>query len=264
MKKEINFALYAIKKNLAGSAELRTSFLMNIFGMTINNISFVIIWVFLVQTAGDIGGWTSADVFGLQGFVALVYGFVFSFGAGLKDIPRLVSSGIFDQFLLSPKSLLVRTATSSFSASAIGDVFFGIICLIVYLVMISAGIPQILLTLLLTIFSVFAFIGVTISIQSISFYFTDPDSVTRSIFELFFSPSLFHGGAFQGPTRFFFTFIIPSLVIGTLPVEAVSHLSYGKVALVGIISIFWLFFSFWLFKRAVKKYESSNFMTFGA
>ncbi len=264
MKNEIKFALYAIKKNIQSSAELRTSFLLNIFGMMINNISFVVIWVFLIQTAGDIGGWTTADVFGLQGFVALVFGLIFSIGAGLREMPRLVASGIFDQYLLSPKNLLGRIATSSFSASAVGDMFFGIICICIYLVMIHAGITQILMCLALVVFAIIAFVGVTITIQSISFYFTDPDSVTKSVFELFFTPSLFHGGAFQGTMRFVFTFLIPSLIIGTLPVEAVSHFSYIKLALVGVLSILWLILSLQLFKKAVKRYESANFMTFGA
>jgi ABC-2 type transport system permease protein len=263
MKNEIKFILHAIRKNLASNAELRTSFLMNIFGMIINNISFIIIWVFLVKTVGNVGGWTPADVFGLQGFTALVYGFIFSFGAGLREMPRLVSSGIFDQFLLSPKSLLIRVATSSFSASAIGDLIFGVICLIIYWLMISANIEQITLTLILCILSTLTFIGATISIQSISFYFTDPDSVVKSLFELFFSPSLFHGGAFQGPIRFIFTFLVPSLLIGTLPVEAITNLSYKKVLLISILSIAWFILSLYLFKKAVKRYESSNFMTFG-
>ncbi len=264
MKNEITFAWYAIKKNIQSSAELRTSFLLNIFGMMINNISFVVIWVFLIQTAGDIGGWTTAEVFGLQGFVALVYGLVFSVGAGLREMPRLVASGTFDQYLLSPKNLLSRISTSSFSASAVGDMFFGIICICIYLAMIHAGIAQILMCILLIIFSVIAFVGVTVTIQSISFYFTDPDSVTKSVFELFFTPSLFHGGAFQGTTRFVFTFLIPSLIIGSLPVEAVSHLSYAKLGLVGVLAILWLVLALWLFKKAVKRYESANFMTFGA
>lgn len=263
MKNELKFALHTIKKNLASSAELRTSFLMNIFGMMINNVSFVIIWVFLIKTAGNIGGWTSADIFGLQGFVALIYGFVFSFGAGLKEMPRLVSSGIFDQFLLSPKSLLGRVATSSFSASAIGDLFFGVVCIGIYWSMIGASLEQVILTLVLCVFATLAFIGATVSIQAISFYFTDPDSVTRSLFELFFTPSLFHGGAFQGATRFVFTFLLPSLVIGTLPVEAVTNLSYQKVVLIGVLSVVWFVLSLWLFKKAVKRYESANFMTFG-
>jgi len=264
MKKEINFAFYAIKKNIQSSAELRTSFWMNVFGMMINNISFVILWVFLIQTVGNIGGWSQADIFGLQGFVALVFGIVYSIGSGLREMPQLISGGRFDQFLISPKNLLTRIATSSFGASAVGDVFFGIICIVIYLSMISATLPQIGMTFLLILIALITFTGVTIAIQSINFFFTDPEAVTRSVFELFFTPSLFHGGAFQGTTRFVFTFLVPSLLIGTLPVEAITQTSFSKMLLLLVLSIFWFMLSLWFFKKAVRKYESANFMTFGS
>ena len=264
LKREINFAIYAIKKNIQSSAELRTSFWMNIFGMMINNVSFVLIWVFLIQTVGSIGGWSQADIFGLQGFVALVFGIVYSIGAGLLQMPQIVPSGRLDQFLISPKNLLIRIATSSFGSSAVGDALFGVICLMIYLFMISATIIQIGMTLFLIIISVITFTGVSIVIQSINFFFTDPEAVTRSVFELFFTPSLFHGGAFQGTTRFVFTFLVPSLLIGTLPVEAITQTSFSKMTLLFILSIFWFMISLWVFKKAVRKYESANFMTFGS
>lgn len=264
MKKEIIFALYAIKKNIQSSAELRASFWMNVFGMMINNVSFVLMWVFLIHTVGNIGGWSQADIFGLQGFVALVFGIVFSFGSGLREMPQLIASGRFDQFLISPKNLLTRIATSSFGASAVGDTFFGIICLVIYLSLISATLAQIGMTLLLIGIALMTFTGVTIAIQSISFYFTDPEPVMRSLFELFLTPALFHGGAFQGTIRFIFTFIVPSLVVGTLPVEAVTQTSLSKLLLLLVLSIFWLTFSLWFFNKAVRRYESANFMTFGS
>ncbi len=264
MIKEISFAIYAVKKNIQSSAELRTSFWMNVFGMMINNVSFLIIWISLVQTVGSIGGWGQADIFGLQGFVALVFGIVFSVGSGLREMPQLISGGRFDQFLISPKNLLSRIATSSFGASAVGDVFFGVICLCIYLTLISASPYQILMTSFLVIIALVTFTGTTIAIQSVNFYFTDPEAVTRSIFEVYFTPALFHGGAFQGTTRFVFTFLIPSLLIGTLPVEAVTQVSFSKMILLLVLSIFWFIFALWFFKKAVRRYESSNFMTFGA
>jgi ABC-2 type transport system permease protein len=264
MKKELNFAIYAIKKNIQSSAELRTSFWMNVFGMMINNIAFLILWVFLIQKVGSIGGWSQADIFGLEGFGALVFGMVYSVGAGLREMPRLVAGGRFDQFLISPKNLLTRIATSSFDASAVGDVLFGIICIVIYLIMISASILQIGMTLLLILISLLVFIGVTTIIQSLNFFFTDPEPVTRSIFELFLTPSLFHGGAFQGTTRFIFTFLMPSLLIGTLPVEAITQISFSKLILGFVLSVFWFTFSLWFFRKAVRKYESANFMTFGS
>lgn len=263
MMKELKFALYAIKKNIQSSAELRTSFLMNIVGMSINNTAFIILWGFFVKSVGVIGGWTVADIIGLQGFVALCFGIVFSAGAGIRKLADYTASGAFDRFMLSPKNLLVRIATSSFGVSALGDIVFGIVCLGIYAFLIHATVYQILLIGLLVIISTVVFLAAAIAIYSTSFFFTDASSVTGSLFELFLTPSLFHGGAFQGAMRFIFTFAIPSLLIGALPVEIVRDISLGKLLLVGILAIFWFFVSINIFNRAIKKYESSNFMTFG-
>jgi len=48
MNKEIKFALYAIKKNIQNSVELRGSFFMNVFGMAVNNLAFIFLWVYFV------------------------------------------------------------------------------------------------------------------------------------------------------------------------------------------------------------------------
>lgn len=263
MLKELKFAIYAIKKNIQSSAELRTSFLLNVIGMAVNNTAFIFLWIFFVKSVGVIGGWTTFDIIGLQGFTALSYGIIFSIAMGVRKLPDYVASGSFDRYLLSPKNLLIRIATSSFSPSAVGDILFGFICLSIYGFLIHISIYQILLMCVLVVFSTITFLAMAITIFSASFFFIDSSVVSNGLFELFFTPTLFHGGAFQGAMRFFYTFIIPSLVVGTLPLEAVKNTSLLKMILVGILSILWLFISVKIFNRAVKKYESSNFMTFG-
>ncbi len=264
MLKDLNFAFYAIKKNIQSSAELRASFLINIFGMVLNNSAFVILWVYFVKSVGIIGGWTAADIIGFQGFAALSYGVVFSMGAGIRKLPEYVTSGAFDGFMLSPKNLLVRVATSSFNSSAIGDGVFGLACLIIYAVLIHASLGQILLMILLIFFSIAVFLSTAIAVFSTSFLFVDSLAVSTSLFELFMTPTLYHGGAFQGTMRFIFTFVIPSLVVGALPVEALKDFSVAKIALIGVLAVLWFILSQKIFEKAVRKYESSNFMTFGS
>lgn len=264
MMKEVRFALYAIKKNIQGSAELRASFLANIVGMTINNASFIIIWVFFVKSVGVINGWTPADIIGLLGFGTLSFGVVFSVASGIRKLADYVANGSFDCFMLSPKNLLVRTATSSFNTSAVGDIIFGIVCLVLYFSLIHASIYQIALLVPLIVISITVYFAVAVAIYSASFLFTDAASATRGLFELFLTPSIFHGGAFHGVVRFIFTFIIPSLVVGSLPVEIVRSVSLEKLFLVGALSFVWFFLALKLFSMGVKKYESSNFMTFGS
>lgn len=263
MLNEIKFAFFAIKKNIQGSAELRASFIMNVVGMAINNAAFILLWVFFVQSVGVIGGWKSADIVGLQGFVALSYGIVLSIAYGLRNLPDYVASGAFDRYMLSPKNLLLRVATSSFNASTVGDVAFGIICLIVYSILIHANLAQILMMIAMILLATIVFLAMTITIFSAGFFFIDAHTAVSGLFELFLTPSLFHGGAFQGAMRFVFTFLIPSLLIGTLPVEAVKNVSLTKLALTGILALIWFVISICFFYSAVKKYESSNFMTFG-
>lgn len=263
MFRELYFALYAVKKNIVSSAELRTSFLMNVIGMTINNTAFIFLWIFFVQSVGVINGWTGADIVGLQGFTALSYGIVFSVAMGIRKLPDYVASGSFDRFMLSPKNILLRVATSAFSPSAVGDVVFGVTCLSIYAVLIHAGLLQLLLGILLVFCSAIIFLAGTIIIFSISFYFVDAHNVSSGLFEIFLTPALFHGGAFQGITRFVYTFLIPALLIGALPVEIVRDVSLSGVLLVALLTTVWFFLAIVIFNKAVRRYESSNFMTFG-
>lgn len=260
MFKELRFALYAIKKNLQNSAELRASFLINIFGMALNNLSFIIIWVFFVQAVGNIHGWTAMDIVAMQGIVSIVFGAVFSLGAGIGNMATVVTSGAFDRFMLSPKNLLLRAATSALGVSALGDALFGLICLVVYGVLIQISWLQILLLFVLVIVAIITFFAVTVSIYSMSFLCTDANSVTNGLFQLFLTPSLFHGGAFQGVMRFVFTFIIPSLLIGALPAEIMRDINLRQLALVSLLAFSWLWLSIKIFGACVRRYESANFV----
>ncbi len=263
LNKELKFAFYATKKNIANNAELRTSFIMNVAGMAINNYSFVFLWVYFVKSVGVIGGWTSADVIALQGFDALAFGLIFSVGLGIIKLPTYVSSGAFDRFMLSPKNLIVRVATSAFSSSAVGDMLFGIVCLIFYALYTHASYVQVIMLAYLISMAMLVFLAMAIAVHSTGFFFVDASRVTRSLFELFLTPAMFHGGAFQGVMRVVFTFVIPSLLIGTLPVEAVRDLSFSKLLLITVLAVAWLLIALKIFEKAVKHYESSNFMTFG-
>jgi ABC-2 type transport system permease protein len=263
MKNEIKFAFYAIKKNIQSNAELRTSFLMNVFGMAINNIAFVFLWIYFVKSVGVIGGWTTYDIVALNGFAALSYGVIVSIFYGMKRLPEYVLSGSFDQFMLSPKNIILRIATAAFGPSALGDVLFGAICLGVYGFIMQITFLQIIYIFAFVVFGSIVFFSMSLIINSLSFYFIDATSIIDGVFQFFFTPTLFHGGAFHGLIRFFFTFVVPSLLIAAVPVETVKNLSFSKFIMIGALSLSWLFLGIFIFKRAVRKYESSNFMSFG-
>lgn len=255
--------MFAIKKNIESSAELRTSFIFSIIGMCLNNTSFLVIWFSFGTIAAGINGWQPIDAFALLGFSTLSFGLVFTFLGGFKDLPEIVVRGDFDKFLLNPKNVLLRLSTSTITISAIGDIVFGIICLGVWIFYTGLSMQilfsTIFLALLASAFSYFYFLFA----NTFAFYFQDSRPVVQSVFELYMGPSLMPGGTIQGALRLFFLFVIPSLFAGAYPVEVIKNVSLGGILLPFFVCIFWGIFSVWFFYRSVRKYESSNFINFG-
>ena len=130
--KNIKFALLNIKKNFKNEKELKSSFIISIVGMLINDVSFLILWYYFGKKLGVVNGWGPMDIFGLYGFATTAFGIVVSMFLGMIEIPNYISSGSFDKYLLTPKNILLKVSTSKISVSAFGDLLFGIICFTIF------------------------------------------------------------------------------------------------------------------------------------
>ncbi len=259
----IKLALLNIKKNLKNEKELKSSFIISVIGMIINNSSFVVLWYFFGKTVGELNGWSAMDIFGLYAFSTLSFGLVSAFFHGIIDIPRHITTGNLDKFLLTPKNVLTKVATSSVSTSAIGDILFGLICFVIFAISEDFTIAQLLLSALLLICSTIIFFSVTLMCMSVSFYLMDGHNVSDALYGTFLSNSLYHGGAYTGILKVIFTYIMPALLLGALPVEISKSLNLGDIVFIVISSLFWLFISIKFFYLSLKKYESNNFFGFG-
>lgn len=261
--KNIKLALVNIKKNLKNAKELKSSFIISVVGMVVNNTSFAILWYYFGKTVGVLNGWSPVDIFGLYAFSAGSFGIVNTFFRGLPSIPSYISTGNFDKYLLTPKNILLKVATSTIETSAIGDALFGLICFVLFVIFNKLTFIQILLSvLLLVLASIISFAFVLVA-MSVSFYFMEGENISRGLFEIFISNSLYHGGAFQGILRVLFIFGIPSLLIGAIPVEIVKGIHPEYLLLMIVLSGIWLFISIKFFYKSLKKYESNNLFGFG-
>lgn len=261
--RNFKLAMLNIKKNFQNAKELRSAFITSIVGMCINNTAFIYLWINFGAAVGDINGWGKYDIIGLNGFCAISYGIVFSFFYGIGNIPRYISSGNLDKYLLTPKNTLLKIATSAVSTSAIGDLIFGLICCVLYIFLVNLSLVQVLLSLVFIITTSIIFFAFTLISVSLSFYFMEGDNISNGVFQIFLTPSLYHGGAFNKVLRIIFTFVIPALLVGAIPVEILKDISLLKIFGVLGLSIFWLAVSILFFYKSLKRYESNNFFGFG-
>lgn len=261
--KNLNLAFINIKKNFQNAKELKSAFITTIIGMCINNIAFIVLWYYFGKTVGTINGWEPFDIFGLYGFTSTSFGLVCAFLYGIYNIPSYISSGNFDKYLITPKNTLLKVATSQISTSAVGDLLFGIICFVIYAIVSKLSLIQILVSILLMAASSIIFFSFSLICMSVSFYLMDGENISTGLYGMFVSASLYHGGAFTGILKIVFVFIVPSLLLGAIPVELVKNLSVLNISLILLITLIWLLISIAFFYKSLKKYESNNFFGFG-
>lgn len=260
----IKLALLNIRKNFKNEKELKSSFIISVVGMAINNIAFLILWYYFGKTIGELNGWKPMDIFGLYGYGTTAYGIVVSLFSGMFDIPNYISSGNFDKYLLTPKNILLKVSTSKISTSAFGDLLFGVVCFLVFAICNKLTIIQLLLSILLIIVASIIFYSFSLICMSVSFYLMDGHNVSQGLYGMFLSNSLYHGGAFTGVLRFIFIFVMPSLLLGAVPVEIVKTLSIPSLIMILALAVFWFVISIMFFYKSLKKYESNNLFGFGS
>lgn len=261
--RNLKLAILNIKKNFQNAKELKSAFLISIIGMFLNNSAFIVLWLNFGATVGNLNGWDKYDIMGLYGFCTTSFGLVFSCLYGINNLPRYISSGNLDKYLLTPKSTLIKIATSAVSTSAIGDFIFGLFCFASYVFLAKLSIVQILIFILLIFITSIIYFAFTLISMSLSFYFMDGENISTGLFQMLLTPSLYHGGAFNKVLRIIFIFVIPALLLGAVPVEIVKNMSLLKLLGVIGLTIFWLVISIWFFYKSLKKYESNNFFGFG-
>ena len=260
---DIKFALTSIKKNFRNEKELRISFLISILGMVLNNIAFLIIWYYFGKTIGIINGWEPLDILGLFAFSGISYGLVETPFQGIFKLPTYIASGVFDKFLTTPKNILIKVSTSALSTSAIGDLLYGLVCFVMFAIFRKLTVFQLFLAFSLMIITSIIYYSFSLICMSISFYLMEGENVSEGLHNLFLSNSLYHGGAFTGALRFIFIFLIPSLLLGAVPVEIIINMSLIQFIMIILLTIFWFILSILFFYKSIRKYESNNFFGFG-
>ena len=100
-------------------------------------------------------------------------------------------------------------------------------------------------------------VGVRLICHSLAFWGTSGDAGENS-FMAFQIVAINPQEGFSTVTKLFLLTLFPAGYVGLVPVEIFRHFRWDYLALqlIGSFAIF--FFSLWLFKRGVKRYESGN------
>ena len=93
--------------------------------------------------------------------------------------------------------------------------------------------------------------------------FNEKEKVVKAVNNISFSVEEGETVAFIGLLRVIFTFVVPSLLLGAIPVEIVKNISLTNLLMIILLTVFWFILAVAFFYKSLKKYESNNLFGFG-
>jgi len=254
--KYVSLTFFMLKNSILSAMEYRVSFVTQIVGMMINNLSFVLIWVIFFQSFPEVNGWRIQEILLLNAISSFYFGLVAMFGRGAIHLSVMISKGELDQFLTYPKNVLWQLSTSKTEISAIGDILFGVVLFFLSGYVSVLNFLFFLLLGLLTAIIAYSFVVITQSF----FFFVEAklEQTEDALFQILMSFSLYPQSVFTGVLKVISLTVFPVFFLGSLPVDLLKKFGWGEFLGMIAFAAFIFCLSVVIFKTGLKRYESGS------
>ena len=256
VKNQLRVTLKTIKYGLMREMVNKTSFIMNIVFMILNNASFIIQWIVIYSLREDVGGYEFNQVLLLWAIAAGTYGFAHFIFKRAFSISDIITNGKLDSFLVQPKNVLISCITTDVEVSAIGDMIYA------YIVLVISGITltKFLLFTLFTVTGGIIIVDVAVILGSLSFWFGKSDMIAETGNNLMTNFATYPDGIFKGVARILLLTIIPVGLTAYFPVWIMTEFDLGLTTIIIAVTVMLTALTFVIFYRGLRRYSSSNLM----
>jgi len=240
--------------NLASVLEYRISFLVQFFGMMLNNASFLVFWLVLIDHTGPIGGWGFGDVLFLWALSPAAFGLAHVVCGNVRQIGALIVQGDLDVYLLQPKDPWFHSIISRTVPSAWGDLIYGF----VLLPFLTQDPVKIGLFVVFTVTGALVFVGTFALMQTLAFWLGNISGLAGALTEFLLSFTLYPETVFPQEMRWVFYSLIPAGFLVFLPIHVLRTLDWIWLPVILGTAVGLCVLSWWLFQAGLKRYESGN------
>lgn len=256
VKNQARVCLLSVKYNIMREMLNKVAFITNIAFMALNNATFIIQWVILLQLKEDIGGYTMKEIMLLWGLASSSFGLARILFNRAFSLPELIVSGKLDAFLVQPKNVLLGVITSSTNPSAIGDLLYGLVLVILF----CFSVRRLLLFFLFTVTAALLQTAFALMMGSLSFWFVRADTFSGNMINSMISFSTYPDGIFHGAAKFLLYQIIPVGMAIYRPVHIMMDFDGIELLKVLRYAVLLSAAAALVFYRGLKRYTSSSLM----
>lgn len=257
----LGFAVALFATNLRSALALRGAFVVQALFMVLNNLVFLVFWWVLLRRVPHLRGWRLPEIGALFGVTATSFGLVVAITGGVRHLGRCIEDGELDTLLTQPKPALLYALGLRSHASGAGDVLSGLALLALSGYLTLSTLPLVALVILA---AAATFLGAGVMFFSLPFWGSRSETVSRQLWELLITFSLYPEPLFGGVTRLLLFTLLPAGLVAYLPVQVLRQPSLPAIAALVAGSAAYLALAVWVFNRGLRRYESGGrFVVFG-
>jgi ABC-2 type transport system permease protein len=241
--------------NLQAVIEYRVNFLLQVFGMILNNAAFALFWDVLIKRTGGVGGYGFTDVMVIWAFVSSAFGLAHILFGNIRSLGSIVQKGELDLYLLQPKDVFLNVLASKTIVSAWGDFLYGFI---VIAILPGFSLARLGLFSAFTLSGGLIFAATFAAAESLSFFMGNSQAISSAITEFMLSFSLYPETIFDRGMRWLFYSLLPSGFIAFVPLAAYRTLDWAVLPFIWLVALIYAAASYFIFQKGLVRYESGN------
>ncbi len=256
--KTVRLVLSYLRHNLMSAMAYRGAFLLQVFGMMLNNTMLLFFWWILFTRLPTLHGWNLTQVLILYAIVAFGFGLANVVCGNAFLVARIIVRGDLDYYLALPADPLLHLLVSHMSVSAWGDMAFGLIVFLGAAPNRWIGLP---LFLLLGLLSGLILIAFSVLVGSLAFWVGNADNLAAQAVNAIITFGLYPVEIFPGTVQLLLYTLIPAAFIGSMPAGLLSEFSWGRLGLLLAVTAGMILLARAVFTWGLRRYESGNLVT---
>ena len=186
----------------------------------------------------------------------MVYGISRFFFRDSFELSETINTGKLDNYLVQPKNVLIQAITSSVEVSAIGDMIYGLIMIIIF----GLSVKNLLLFIFCGICGALVIVSIAVIVASLSFWFGRTEVIANTVNSLMTNFATYPEGIFKGFIKILFYTILPLGITAYVPVQLISNFNLWYILFLVLGTIVFVMLAFIVFYKGLKHYSSTNLM----
>ena len=230
----------------------RGNFTLQVGGMLLNNLVFLLLWALFFAGFRSVGGWERQDMALLLGLTMCMVGLAGALAGGYRDLAASVLRGDLDALLVQPKGVISRLLARESIASGWADLATGAAVLIVFADLSLAQVPLVALAVAA---GTVVYVSAGICFASMAFWVSGARSFARDLTDFTLLLSSYPGSIHQGFVKLAAFTVLPAGFVVLAPVSLLRAPQWGSLLVVVLAAGAYAGLAAGLFHLGLRRYR---------